>query len=206
MNKRTNIQGNKLTSRQVDKKLTTCQLVNLLTCQLIIMTLLTACSADPQYSTTYPCNFYFDTGKHPTSIQTRSLDNPGMWTFVSVRQSQGINHVMVTPNNGDAEDIAMTTEIENHRVNYNNMGADNGIIVGCSNFSGIRAYDRQCPKCLDNARNSALEWDDNRQMVKCQSCQSAYMLENGSCTTAGIRLLEYKVAFSGPGSPLQVHN
>lgn len=201
MNKRTNIQGNKFTSRQWDKKLTTCLLVNLLTCLLI-----TACSADAQYSTTYPCNFYFDTGKHPTSILTRSLDNPGMWTFVSVRQSQGINHVMVTPNNGDAEDIAMTTEIENHRVNYNNMGADNGIIVGCSNFSGIRAYDRQCPKCLDYARNSALEWDNNRQMVKCQSCQSVYMLENGSCTTASIRLLEYKVTFSGPGSPLMVRN
>lgn len=170
------------------------------------MTLLTACSADSQYSTTYPCSFYFDTGKHPTSILTRSLDNPGMWTFVSVRLSQGVNHVMVTPNNGAAEDIAMTTEIENHRVNYSYMGADNGIIVGRSNFSGIRAYDRQCPKCLDSSKNSPLNWDNNTQMVKCQSCQSAYMLETGNCTTAKIRLLEYKTAFSGPGTPLQVYN
>lgn len=173
---------------------------------LLPVTLLTACSADSQYSTTYPCNFYFDTGKHPTSILTRSLDNPGMWTFVSVRQRQGINYVMVTPNNGDAEDIAMTTEIENHRVNYNYMGADNGIIVGRSNFSGIKAYDRQCPKCLDKSQNSPLNWDDNTQMVKCPSCQSVYMLETGNCTTAKIRLLEYKTAFSGQGTPLQVYN
>ncbi len=173
---------------------------------LLPVTLLTACGADSQYSTAYPCNFYFDTGKHPTSILTRSLSNPGMWSFVSVRQSQGINHVMVTPNSGKAEDIAMTTELENHRVNYNNMGADNGIIVGCSNFSGIKAYDRQCPKCLDKAKNSALSWDDNTQMVKCPSCRSVYMLETGSCTTESIRLLEYKVAYSGIGAPLQVYN
>lgn len=170
------------------------------------MPLLMACSADAQYSSTYPCNFYFDTGKHPTSILTRSLSNPGMWTFVSVRQSQGINHVMVTPNNGDAEDIPMTTELENNRVNYNNLGADNGIIVGCSSFSGIKAYDRQCPRCLDKTKNSPLNWDENKQMVKCPSCQSVYMLETGSCTTASIRLLEYKVVFAGGGSPLQVHN
>lgn len=173
---------------------------------LLPVAMLTACGADSQYSTTYPCNFYFDTGKHPTSILTRSLSNPGMWNFVSVRQSQGINHVIVNPNSGETEDIPMTTELENNRVSYDHLGADNGIIVGCSNFSGIRAYDRHCPNCLDKAKNSKLDWDENNQMVKCPSCKLVYMLETGSCTTASIRLLEYKVAYAGEGAPLQVHN
>lgn len=169
--------------------------------------LLLACGADTQYSTQYPCSFYFDTAKHPTSILTRSLGNQGMWVFVSVNRKQGINHVIVSPGNGDpVEDIAMTTEIENNRVNYNNLGADNGIILGCSNFNGIRAYDRQCPHCLDGGKKSALRWDQSLQMVNCPSCGLVYMLETGNCTSVSLRLLEYKVAYSGLGTPVQVYN
>lgn len=115
--------------------------------------------------------------------------------------------MIVSSNNGDAdEDIAMTTEIENNRVNYNNLGANNGIILGCSNFNGIRAYDRQCPRCLDGGKNSPLHWDENAQMVSCQSCGLVYMLETGNCTTESLRLLEYKVAYAGQGTPVQVYN
>lgn len=174
---------------------------------MVLLFTLLSCGTDTQYSTSYPCSFYFDTSKHPTSILTRSLSNQGMWTFVWVRQQQGINHVMVTPNNGEpTEDIAMTTEIENHRVNYNNLGANNGIIVGCSNFNGIRAYDRQCPHCLEGSVKKALEWSKDKQMVSCGKCGLTYMLETGNCTTESIRLLEYKVGYSGAGAPLRVYN
>lgn len=174
---------------------------------MILGGILFSCDVEKQYSTQYPCSFYFDTAKHPTSILTRSLGNPGMWTFVSVQLKQGINHVTVIPNNGEpSEDIPMTTEIENNRVNYNNLGAANSIIVGCSNFNGVLAYDRQCPQCLENNRKKSLEWDGDKQMVKCPSCQLVYMLETGSCTTQSIRLLEYKVAYNGQGTPLAVYN
>lgn len=169
--------------------------------------LMIGCSAESQYSTQYPCNFYFDTAKHPTSLLTRSLGNQGMWVFVSVQVRQGVNHVIVSPNNGEQdEDIAMTTEIENNRVSYNNLGADNGIIVGCSNFNGIRAYDRQCPRCLENGKTNPLQWEDNAQMAGCSSCGLVYLLETGNCTTESLRLLEYKVAYAGLGMPLQVYN
>lgn len=180
-------------------------------CGLVVgccMMLAVACESEPQYSTQYPCNFYFDTAKHPTSILTRALDNLGTWTFVSVRLRQGVNHVIVSPNSGEPdEDIAMTTEIENNRVNYNNLGAGNGIIVGCSNFNGIRAYDRMCPGCLEGGRHNRLNWNPaDRQKVACPSCRRVYMPETGSCTTESLRLLEYKVAYAGAGTPLQVYN
>lgn len=169
--------------------------------------LLSACDTESQYSTKYRCNFYFDTAKHPTSILTRSLGNPGMWVFVSVQLKQGVNHVIVSPNNEEpTEDIAMTTEIENNRINYNNLGAGNGIIVGSTNFNGIRAYDRMCPHCLDKSKNSALEWHETSQQVICKTCKLIYMLETGNCTTESLRLLEYKVAYGGEGTPLQVRN
>ena len=174
---------------------------------IVCCMLMFACDTENQYSTKYRCSFYFDTAKHPTSILTRSLSNPGMWVFVSVQQKQGVNHVMVSPNNGEqTEDIAMTTEIENNRINYNNLGANNGIIVGCSNFNGIKAYDRLCPHCLNTSKNSSLEWDGNYQQVKCKTCKFIYLLETGNCTTESLRLLEYKVAYGGEGMPLQVYN
>ena len=179
--------------------------VVLLVCCMLIF----ACDTENQYSTKYRCSFYFDTAKHPTSILTRSLSNPGMWVFVSVQQKQGVNHVMVSPNSGnknDDEDIAMTTEIENNRINYNNLGANNGIIVGCSNFNGIMAYDRMCPHCLEKSKDSPLEWDDNKQQVRCKACKLTYMLETGNCTTEKLLLLKYKVAYGGEGKPLQVYN
>ena len=114
---------------------------------LAIVTALTACTSDGfRYSTDYPCNFTFYVSYHQTSVLARVLDNPGLYVWVEVQKKLGVNHLMVHPNNGDAdENIALTTEIENNRIDYDMMGANGQLIVGCSPFGEWKAYDRQCP-------------------------------------------------------------
>ena len=129
--------------------------------------LLTSCSTDGnRYSTAYPCNFTFYASYHQTSILARVLDNPGLFVWIEVKKKAGVNHLYVHPNNGDIqEDIALTTEIENNRLNYDNMGANGQLIVGCTPFGEWRAYDRQCPFCLDNTSTTSHPRLDRQRTV-----------------------------------------
>ena len=163
------------------------------------MIALCACDkAENRFSTEYTCNFVFYTKYHNTSILTRVLDTPGLFVYVEVQGRQGISHVLVYPNNGDAmEDIPLTTEIEN-RYNYDNIGANRSIIIGCTTTSEWRAYDRQCPYCLDTYSGTSfpLSWTDNGQAVYCKNCKRTYNLTYGA-STDGHRLIEYRVRYNG---------
>ncbi|MDD5896098.1 MAG: hypothetical protein PUC79_07440 [Prevotellaceae bacterium] len=174
---------------------------------LAMVTALTACTSDGyRYSTDYPCNFTFYVSYHQTSVLARVLDNPGLYVWVEVQKKLGVNHLMVHPNNGDAdEDIALTTEIENNRLDYDMMGANGQLIVGCSPFGEWKAYDRQCPYCLDNTttRNHPLAWTNNGQAVKCSRCSRVYNLSSG-ISDDGERLKEYRVQTNG--TVIQIHN
>ena len=48
------------------------------------------------------------------------------------------------------EKIKITTAIEIQELKKTCLGANNGIIIGHTNFGGIVAYDRQCPNCIKN--------------------------------------------------------
>ena len=161
--------------------------------------LFAACNkAEDRYSTAYACNFVFRADYHPTSILTRVLDNPGLFARVTVQKKSGIYHITVVPNSGDAqEDIPLTTEIEN-RYNYDNIGANKSLIIGCTTTSEWRAYDSQCPYCMENYAgvNFPLSWADNGQAVTCARCSRKYNLTYGA-STDGHRLLEYVVRFAG---------
>ena len=172
---------------------------------LLVLTL--SCTSDGyRYSTDYPCNFRFYTNYHPTSILTRVLDNPGLYVWIEVQKRQGVNHLMVYPSNGDSnEDIALTTEIENNRVYYDDMGANGQLIVGCTPFGEWRAYDRQCPYCLDNTSSLShpLTWTSNSQSVECNDCHRVYNLSSG-ISDDGKRLKEYRIQTNG--TVIQIHN
>ena len=169
--------------------------------------LLTSCSTDGnRYSTAYPCNFTFYASYHQTSILARVLDNPGLFVWIEVKKKAGVNHLYVHPNNGDIqEDIALTTEIENNRLNYDNMGANGQLIVGCTPFGEWRAYDRQCPFCLDNTSTTShpLAWTANGQSVSCSRCQRTFNLTSG-ISNDGERLKEYRIQTNG--TMIQIHN
>ena len=113
---------------------------------------------------------------------------------------------MVYPSNGDSnEDIALTTEIENNRVYYDDMGANGQLIVGCTPFGEWRAYDRQCPYCLDNTSSLShpLTWTSNSQSVECNDCHRVYNLSSG-ISDDGKRLKEYRIQTNG--TVIQIHN
>ena len=177
--------------------------ISVVACTLTLM----ACASDGyRYSTQYPCNFTFYVSYHPTSILSRVLDNPGLYVWIEVQKKSGVNHLMVHPCNGDGdEDIALTTEIENSRLNYNSMGANGQLIVGCTPFGEWRAYDRQCPYCLENKSSLSfpLTWTKNGQSVECGKCNRVYNLSSG-ISDDGQRLVEYRVQTNG--TVLQVHN
>lgn len=184
-------------------------------CLLLFTTLLlAACTADQRFTTKYPCSFVFLASNHANSALTLALGNAGQFCIVTTRVASGVTHLMLTPNYGtwttEQTDIAMTIAIENERLSYNNMGANRRLIIGMSNFSGLKAYDGQCPKCLEEsgAVNRPLSWTDKGQMLLCQRCSTKYnpnaegMPVNGNEGTP--RLLEYRVEYNG--ERLYVHN
>lgn len=160
--------------------------------------LLSGCDdAENTHSTDYPCRFTFDMSLHQTSVLTRIIDNPGLYVGVSSRKVKGVTWLTIEPNNGDKEDFPLTTERENY-YSYDNMGAGNSLIVGCSNFNGLKAYDRQCPSCLKSSRNPVytLAFTGNRQKMECKACGRIYELETGQ-SNDGVRLMEYTPRVSG---------
>ena len=177
--------------------------------------LLTACTAEEQYSTKYSCNFIFYTRYHADCALTLVLGNPGQYVIVEPKFVAGVTHHVFTPNTGPWEqhqlDVAMTSAIENKRISYDNMGANRRLIVGSSNFNGLKCYDGQCPNCLEQGGsvNRPLSWADDGKKLRCPRCNIVYnpnaqgIPENGNEDTP--RLLEYRVEPYN-GESLYIHN
>lgn len=167
--------------------------------RMLLPLLLLSCTADDErYTTEYTCAFSFDTKTHITSMLTRALGNPGMFVAVDVTKEKGIFKLSMQQNNGtDSETVYLTTEEENRRIG--NVGASNSLIIGCTNFNGLAAFDRQCPNCLSNhtTRNFPLTWADNGQAVTCATCKRVYQLNYSGSANEGKRLIEYRVRYDG---------
>lgn len=184
---------------------------------LALTVTLAACDVEDQYNSPYACSFIFYTSYHTTSgLSLVTTSNPGffVWTYVK-ESSSGLNTVYVYRNDGSEDDpVSLTTAIE-ARLSYDNMGANGQLIIGCTTLNGLRAYDRQCPYCLDNygGYSYPLTWTDDGASVECDKCGRVYSLNNeGICTSGGdssYRLLQYRVYTStgyGGASVLCVTN
>lgn len=180
----------------------------------ISIVMLVACDAENRISTRFPCNFYFNPKLHPgTSIET-ALTGLGSYTFISVK-NDGIWHIYSTINDGrnHTEDIKITTDrVEgwDNRIKTHALGANNGIIIGLSNFQGLVAWDRQCPNCITQygGTNYPLELNGIRQSVLCKKCNRTYSLETGAITDGakGDPLMGYGISYQGIGTPVKVWN
>ena len=117
---------------------------------------------------------------------------------------------MLSNTTEEQKDVKMVTAIENERLNYDNMGANRRLIVGCSNFNGLKCFDGQCPNCLLNGTlsNYPLSWTDRGQMLVCQKCSRKYNPNAEGIPTNGgeddRRLIEYRIEFNG--DRLYCHN
>ena len=172
-------------------------------------TMLVAACGEEQYSTKYPCNFTFYTGYHPTSILNGITTNAGTFAIVSAKKVNGLHHVYVSRNDGGAsEDWPMTTEIENKRLPYDYIGANNAIIVGYSTSMEAKAYDGQCPYCLANQSglNYPLSWADNGRFVSCAKCGRKYNVIAEGTSTDGWRIDQYRITTgTGQGGAETLH-
>ena len=164
---------------------------------IMVVLLLSACDAEQQYNSHYPCNFIFYPQHHPeSSLSKVNETNPGFFVSVEVKRVNGINTIYCTPNSGDADSpLRLTNEVENNRLSYTDMGAGGRLIIGCTTLNGLRAYDGMCPACLESAggTNYPLYWTDNGKNVKCSRCSTVYSLNNDGISIEGSqsRLLQY---------------
>ena len=187
---------------------------------IILCGLLMACSAENKYNTYYPVNFVFFTKLYPTCALTRAVDNPGMFCIVKPYSSQGVTHLQLTPNQGSFEsasdlDLIMNTAIGNEKLSYTSMGAGRGLIIGHSNSFGLKAYDLQCPNCLEEFGTAKYElhWTDNGRYLECAKCKRAYNQDNddGYIVRNGHdgdkMLIQYRVvSYNKAEGRLVVHN
>ena len=168
---------------------------------LFCLTVLAGCDAEDLISTRFPCSFYFNPKLHPgTSISVKNL---GVW------------HIYSTLNDGRniTEDIKITTDRTegwDNRIKTHPLGANNGIIIGLSNFQGKVAWDRQCPNCITQygGTNYPLELNRIRQSVMCKKCKRTYSLDTGAITEGaeGEALMRYGISYDGLGCPVRVGN
>ena len=170
-------------------------------CMMFLIAMMPSCSKDEnRFSRDYPCSFTFFTEYHQTSDLSKVLNNPGLFVIVSSKQVNGITHLTVAHGyDNKPETVRLTTEKE-RRFDYTNMGANRSLIIGCTPFSEQRAYDAQCPYCLDTKTgvDYPLAFIENGQKVKCSACSRIYELTNGTCisgaaTNESMRLKEYHV-------------
>ena len=168
---------------------------------IMVVLLLSACDAEQQYNSHYPCNFIFYPQHHPeSSLSKVNETNPGFFVSVEVKRVNGINTIYCTPNTGDADSpLRLTNEVENNRLSYTDMGAGGRLIIGCTTLNGLRAYDGMCPACLESAggTNYPLHWTDNGKNVKCSRCSTVYSLNNDGISIEGSqsRLLQYNFLY-----------
>ena len=180
----------------------------------ISILLLVSCDAEDLISTRFPCSFYFNPTLHQGSSIETALLNPGCYTFISVK-NDGIWHIYSTLNDGRnfTEDIKITTDRTegwDNRIKTHALGANNGIIIGRSNFQGLVAWDRQCPNCITQygGTNYPLELNGIRQSVMCKKCKRTYSLDTGAITEGaeGEALMRYGISYDGLGCPVRVGN
>lgn len=186
---------------------------------VLFVALLSACDADNKYNTYYPCSFVFFTQLYPTSALTRAVTNPGEFVIVQPETVQGVVHLKLTPNRGSWDksdvDLIMRTAITGERLSYNNMGAGKGLVIGRSNFFGLKAYDLQCPNCLadyDVARYP-LQWVEDGRYLTCPQCKRTYQPDNddGIIVSGGKNgdkmLIQYRsITYYEAEGRLYVHN
>lgn len=177
------------------------------------------CDVVNKYSTRFYCDFVFQPNLFPSSALTRSLGNPGDFVIVHPDIQQGVTHLLMTANHGHWEksdtDLIMRAAINNERYNYNAMGAARGLIIGHSNSFGMKAFDRQCPNCLNDygSPRYPLYWNPkNEQQVVCYKCKRIYSLEGDDAfpVANGKKndepLMQYKIELTGDNELLRVHN
>ena len=173
---------------------------------LLLAVMLSACSKEEeQYTKEYICQFSFNTQLHPTSLLTLALANPASYVKIDVKDASGTRRLEISSNNGkDKETITISTDKENYMIGT--VGANSSIIVGCSTFSGLKAYDSQCSNCLNDYTGNSypLTWTANGQAVECGKCGRKYELNYEGSTEDGKTLLQYKVDYNG--TLLSVHN
>lgn len=186
---------------------------------LLLFTLvaLCGCGAENSISNKFACRFIFLTQNHAGNTLEVALTGYGTYTFVSASYRNGVWHILSTPNDGKnkTEDIAITSAVEKQYASYANLGANNGIVIGHTNFSGLVAYDRQCPNCINQygGTNYPLQWNtQNRQQVTCSKCHRTYELETGVVVDGaeGDRLMQYPISYiaysQGSGMMIKVQN
>jgi len=168
---------------------------------LLLAVLLAGCEAENLYTKDYLCRFTFFASMHPESKLLTALDplSTGVFARVSAEQRQGVWHLKVNLNDDKtSEDLTLSLTKEN-QISYD-LGANNALIIGYSAFSGLKAYDRQCPNCLDSlgGYNYPLNWTHNGQWVECAKCNRQYALENGTVMSGngGRQLLEYRASYN----------
>ncbi|MBQ9669361.1 MAG: hypothetical protein IJV45_11580 [Prevotella sp.] len=193
--------------------------MNKLSAWVVAAVMLMACETDTKYNTQYPCNFVFFTNIYPTSALTRAVNNPGEFCIVEPETVQGVVHLKLRPNHGTWAaadlDLTMRTAINNERLSYGSMGAGRGLIIGRSNFFGLKAYDLQCPNCLDElgAPRAPLDWADDGRYLECARCHRVYNQDNddGTIVSNGKKgdhlLIQYRsVNYNATDGRLYVHN
>lgn len=159
--------------------------------------LFVSCGGEEQISHDYLCRFTLDKQLHLTSKIITAVNSQGYFVWIEMSRQGQVMHVKVHPADGSGdEDIALTTAEENY-ISYE-LGAYNGIILGCRRFDGPVAYDRQCPNCLQNTGLfvAPLTWSSKFMEVKCTRCGRTYSLDTGDCLQEGKRLMQYAV-FNG---------
>ena len=142
----------------------------------LLLLLLSACEVDNQFSSTY-CNFMFQASRFPTSALTNAIASSGGNFCIVKAVWEGVWHLKLTPNQGSFDpsdlDLAMTTVIDNERINNNPMGRKRGLIIGRTYSGVLCAYDLLCPNC---DFNSELKWADAPQELRCNKCKRVYSI------------------------------
>lgn len=166
--------------------------------------LLASCSADDtEYTREFQCYFTFDTTIHNTSKLCACVNSlsSGMFCMAWQQTIEGVRHIMVQLSDGKAtEDTPITTAAEARQSCI--MGAGNGLIIGCSTLNNgqLYAFDRQCPNCLHEGINKALQWKNNGLWVVCPRCNRCYDLNNSGFVVegeSGKKLLRYRASYGG---------
>ena len=169
---------------------------------LVCLILFSCVTDDFEYEKKYQCYFTFDCGIHQGTTLQNCLNpiSPGVFCMVWSQYSGGVNHIQIQLYNKQAEDVAITTDIERRRSCV--LGANNGLVIGCSTlYEGqLYAFDRQCPNCANNGTLKALQWENNGLWLKCPKCERVYDLNNNGFIVkgeSGDKLMRYRASYDG---------